>query len=74
MRIYLKKKSNFGKISPPLIKIFVWYKVSIIIFYEYTDIKEKISPRHLEEHMFNKVKVYISHKLSRSVFALDNIT
>lgn len=71
MRIYLKK-SNFGKISPPLIKIFVWYKVSIIIFYEYTDIKEKISP--IKEHMFNEVKVFISHKLSRSVFALDNIT
>lgn len=54
--------------------MFVWYKVSIIIFYEYTDIKEKISSRHLEEHMFNEVKVFISHKLSRSVFALDNIT
>lgn len=73
MCIYLKKKSNFGKILLFFIKIFVWYKVLIIIFYEYIDIKEKINFRYLEEYMFNKVKVFILYKLLCYVFVLDNI-
>lgn len=68
-----KKKSNFGKILLFFIKIFVWYKVLIIIFYEYIDIKEKISFRYLEEYMFNEVKVFILYKLLCFVFVLDNI-
>lgn len=72
MCIYLKK-SNFGKILLFFIKNFVWYKVLIIIFYEYIDIKEKISFRYLEEYMFNEVKVFILYKLLCFVFVLDNI-